>query len=84
MQDYVPKLRWDDLHGEYNFGSAGRWVSPFAELEPLASYADEDPMPQHMKDSLAAANMALARMLWEERWTRWANSNTKEARQSCR
>jgi len=80
MIEYVPELRWDDVHGEYNFGIAGCWVSPFAELEPLASYPDEQPIPQHMKDSLAASLMALARMLWEERWYRWANSNTKEAR----
>ena len=79
MKDYVPALRWNDVHGEYNFGGAARWVSPFAELEPLATCADEHPMPQHMKDSLAAAHMALEPMLWEGRWNRWANSNPKEA-----
>ena len=36
-----PVLRWDDVHGEYNFGAARPWVSPFAESEPPVSYPVE-------------------------------------------
>ena len=65
-------LRWDDVHGEYNFGAARRWWSQFAEIEPPTSYPVE-PTPQYVTDGLVAAHRALEQMLWEERWMRWAD-----------